>query len=78
MKVDSFMFDGEWRKVAVDEEEDHTLRYRVGTRIACLNLGEAIIEKVEKRGHTTSLLVDFGRNHRKEIHASQSKNDDSN
>ena len=61
MKVDSFMFDGEWRKVAVDEEEDPTLRYRVGTRIACLNLGEAIIEKVEKRGHTTSLHVDFGR-----------------
>ena len=61
MKVDSFMFDGEWRKVAVDEEEDPTLRYRVGTRIACLNLGEAIIEKVEKRGHTISLHVDFGR-----------------
>ncbi len=60
MKVDSFMFDGEWRKVAVDEEADPTLRYRVGTKIDCLNLGEAIIEKVEKRGQTISLYVDFG------------------
>ncbi|HED14143.1 MAG TPA: DUF3883 domain-containing protein [Gammaproteobacteria bacterium] len=60
MKVDSFMFDGEWRKVAVDEEADPTLRYKVGTKIDCLNLGEAIIEKVEKRGQTISLLVYFG------------------
>ncbi|ALP53650.1 hypothetical protein Tel_11180 [Candidatus Tenderia electrophaga] len=60
MKVDSYMFDGEWRKVAVDEAADPTLRYIVGTRINCMNLGEAVIEKVEKRGQTISLLVDFG------------------
>ncbi|MCG8014610.1 MAG: DUF3883 domain-containing protein [Candidatus Thiodiazotropha sp. 'RUGA'] len=60
MKVDSYMFDGEWRKVAVDEAADPTLRYKEGKKIDCGLLGVGTIEKVENRGMTKSLLVDFG------------------
>jgi hypothetical protein len=59
MKVDSFMFDGEWRKVAINENADPTLRFKTGVTIDCQNLGRAIIEKVEKRGQTISLIVNF-------------------
>ena len=46
--------------MAAEEDADPTLRYAVGVRIDCLNLGEAVIEKVDKRGQSISLLVDFG------------------
>jgi len=61
MKVDSFMFDGEWRKVASDEAADPTLRFKEGIRVDCGLLGVGIIEKVESRGMTKSLLIDFGK-----------------
>ena len=61
MKVDSFMFDGEWGKIAVDESADPTLRYLVGVRIDCGVLGEGVIEKIAKRGQVISLMVDFGK-----------------
>ena len=61
MKVDSFMFDGEWRKVASDEAADPTLRFKEGVKVDCGLLGVGIIEKVESRGMTKSLLIDFGK-----------------
>lgn len=60
MKVDSFMFDGEWRKVSIDEAADPTLRFKEGATVDCGLLGVGSIEKVEKRGMTKSLLIDFG------------------
>ena len=60
MKVDSFMFDGEWRKVSIDEAADPTLRFKEGAMVDCGLLGVGSIEKVEKRGMTKSLLIDFG------------------
>lgn len=60
MKVDSFMFDSGWRDVAIDEAADPTLRFKEGFKVDCGLLGVGIIEKVENRGMTKSLLVDFG------------------
>ncbi len=60
MKVDSFMFDGGWRDVAVDEKADPLLRFVVGARVDCGALGMGIIEKVQSRGAVKSLVVDFG------------------
>ena len=59
MKVDSFMFDGGWRDVVDDEKADPTLRFVEGARVECA-LGVGVIEKVTDRGHTKSLVIDFG------------------
>jgi len=60
MKVDSFMFDGGWRDAAADEAADPTLRYRVGVKVDCGQLGVGTISSVDQRGKITSLLIDFG------------------
>ena len=60
MKVDSYMFDGGWREATSEETPDPTLRFIKGAIVDCGLLGVGTIVKVDKRGLTKSLIVDFG------------------
>lgn len=59
-KVDSFMFDGNWRGVAAEETADPATAFLPGVQIDCGLLGTGTIREVEKKGASRVLTVDFG------------------
>ena len=58
-KVDSFMFDGNWREAATDEGADPMMRFVPGVRIHHRNMGTGEIVDVVARGNTKLLTVRF-------------------
>lgn len=60
-KVDSFMFDGKWRDAATEEEADPCYAFQPGVRISHEMFGIGVIEKLELRGATRMLRVQFER-----------------
>ncbi len=67
-KVTSFMFDQNWRDVAKDitsngaaiEDEAPADGYIPGAHIDCGTFGVGVIKKVDQRGRTKRLHIDFG------------------
>jgi len=57
--VDSFIYDGGWREVVVDENADPKKRFVEGVQIKHDFYGIGRILKVEERGLTTLLHIDF-------------------
>lgn len=57
--VDSFIYDGGWRDVVVDENADPKKRFVEGIQIKHDIYGIGRIVKVEERGLTTLLHIDF-------------------
>jgi hypothetical protein len=59
MQVTSFMFDGNWRDAAVDEQVDEFLLFYPGVRISHTTLGHGNIVSIEQKGDSRLLTIDF-------------------
>ena len=59
MQVDSFMFDGNWRHVAMDEHADPSMRFVPGVRVRHEGMGTGEIVEVVGRGSSKLLTIRF-------------------
>ena len=58
-QVTAFMFDGNWRQAATDEQDDPTLRFMPGVRVHHESLGAGEIRDVVVRGSSKLLTIRF-------------------
>ena len=58
-QVTSFMFDGNWRDAAADEQADPTLAFIKGARVRHQHYGLGWIESMEMRGSTRVMSIEF-------------------